>query len=204
MDQIAALLGIAQEWLWHGFAVFLRVGALVPLMPAFGEQTVPMRIKLVVILAFVLVVSPAIPIQSGPITVDALILLSLTETLAGVLLGLGLRMFILALQTAGSIAAQSTSLSQILGGAAADPMPAMGYILIVAALALAVIAGLHIKAVQLIILSYDLLPMGAFPSGSMVSEWGVGQVRIGWAWKAGSERSCSGSHSPFGKPERGL
>ncbi|QFT58373.1 flagellar biosynthesis protein FliR [Sulfitobacter sp. THAF37] len=177
MDQIADLLGIAQEWLWHGFAVFLRVGALVALMPAFGEQTVPMRIKLVVILAFVLVVAPAIPIQSRPITVDALILLSLTETLAGVLLGLGLRMFILALQTAGSIAAQSTSLSQILGGAAADPMPAMGYILIVAALALAVIAGLHIKAAQFIILSYDLLPMGAFPSGSMVSEWGVGQVR---------------------------
>lgn len=177
MAELATLLGAAQIWLWHGFAVFLRVGAFVALMPAFGERTVPMRVKLVVMLAFVLVVAPAVPLPKSPVDLDGLTILILTETLAGLLLGVGIRMFVLALQTAGSIAAQSTSLSQILGGAAADPLPAMGYILIIAGLALAVLTGLHIKAAQLLILSYDMLPMAQFPAGAILSEWGVGQVR---------------------------
>ncbi|MDD9719433.1 flagellar biosynthetic protein FliR [Sulfitobacter sp. PR48] len=176
MAELATLLESAQVWLWHGFAVFLRVGAFVAMMPAFGERSVPMRVKLVVILAFVLVVAPAVPLPVSAATFDRLAVLIVTETLAGLLLGMGIRMLVLALQTAGSIAAQSTSLSQILGGAAADPLPAIGYILIIAGLALAVLTGLHVKAAQLLILSYDMLPMARFPAGSVVSEWGLGQV----------------------------
>ncbi len=174
--QLAELQNISNALLWHGIAVFLRVGALVALLPAFGERTVPGRIKLVIILCFVLVIAPAVAPLDHPPGLDTLARLALTETLAGVLLGIGIRLFILALQTAGSIAAQSTSLSQILGGAVADPLPAMGYILIIAGLALAVMTGLHIKAASLIILSYDILPMGRFPSGSTVSNWGVSRI----------------------------
>ncbi len=139
----ADLLQISNEYLWHGIAVFLRVGALVALLPAFGERTVPPRIKLVIILGFVVIIAPAVPPLSFPPGFETLTVLMFTETLAGMLLGIGIRLFVLALQTAGSIAAQSTSLSQILGGAAADPLPAMGYVLIIGALALAVMTGLH-------------------------------------------------------------
>lgn len=167
--------------LWHGFAVFLRVGALVSLLPAFGETSVPMRIKLVVILAFTLIVAPAVPpADTGP-EIGTLVWFALTETLIGLALGIGIRLFVLALQTAGSIAAQSTSLSQVLGGAAVEPLPAMGYILIIGAIALAVMTGLHVKAAQLVILSYDLLPMGRFPDGSVLSEWGLAQIRQAFA-----------------------
>ena len=93
--------------------------------------------------------------------------------MAGVLLGLGVRLLVLALQTAGSIVAQSTSLSQILGGAAVDPVPAMGYVLTVGAIALAVMTGLHVKAAMLLIHSYVLLPMGLFSAGSDVAMWGL-------------------------------
>jgi flagellar biosynthetic protein FliR len=178
---LSELLLLANDILWQGFAVFLRVSAMVALLPAFGERTVPMRIKLVIMLAFVMIVAPAVPTIQIEADYDGLTRLLLTETLAGLILGLGIRMFVLALQTAGSIAAQSTSLSQILGGAVADPLPAMGYVLIIAGLALAVMMGLHIKAAQLVILSYDLLPMAHFPSGATVSEWGVGQVRHAFA-----------------------
>lgn len=180
-EQLASLLEISQDMLWHGIAVFLRVGALVALLPAFGERTVPSRIKLVITLAFVLIIAPAVDQMDGPAGLDPLSVVVLTETLAGVLLGIGIRMFVLALQTAGSIAAQSTSLSQILGSAAADPLPAMGYILIISGLALAVITGLHIKAASLIILSYDLLPMGQLPTGTLVSTWGVAQIAKAFA-----------------------
>ncbi|WP_227269032.1 flagellar biosynthetic protein FliR [Roseobacter weihaiensis] len=176
MTALEELLPWLNSALWHGFIVFLRVGAMTALLPGFGEQTVPTRIKLVVALCFTLIVAPALPISPPPAGMGETFLLIGTETLSGLALGLGLRLFILALQTAGSIAAQSTSLSQVLGGAAVDPLPAMGYILIVAGLALAVMTGLHVKAAQLIILSYDFLPTGRFVAASQISEWGVHQV----------------------------
>jgi flagellar biosynthetic protein FliR len=180
-SQIAALLDISNAMLWHGIAVFLRVGALVALLPAFGERTVPARIKLVIIMCFVLIVAPAAPRGNMAPSMDSLIWLTMTETLSGLLLGLGVRLFILALQTAGSIAAQATSLSQILGGAAVDPLPAMGYILIIGGIALAVLTGLHVKAAMLIIMSYNFMPMGELPLGYVVSSWGVAQVARAFA-----------------------
>ncbi len=174
---LAELMPIANTALWHGFVVFLRVGAMVALLPAFGEKTVPVRIKLVVVLAFVIVIAPAVDLTPTKSDFGDLAWLVVTETLAGLMLGLGVRMFILALQTAGSIAAQSTSLSQILGGAVAEPVPAMGYVLVVGGIALAVMTGLHIKAIELVILSYDMIPVGTLPGGSSISTWGVAQVR---------------------------
>lgn len=176
MTPAADLIAVIQAQLWVGFVVFLRVGATVSLLPGFGEQTVPMRIKLVIALAFTLIVAPAIQAVPPPASVSVIATLALTETLAGVLMGLGIRLFILALQTAGAIAAQSTSLSQILGGAAIEPLPAMGYVLTVGAIALAVMSGLHIKAAQLLIHSYIMLPMGFFQGGADVADWGLQQV----------------------------
>ncbi|MEO1363466.1 MAG: flagellar biosynthetic protein FliR [Pseudomonadota bacterium] len=176
MTAAADIVALLEGSLWLGFLVFLRVAATVSLLPAFGESSVPMRIKLVLSLAFTAIVAPAINVAVPELTVGTLALLVLTETVSGVLIGLGLRLFILALQTAGSIAAQSTSLSQILGGAAIEPLPAMGYILTVGALALAALSGLHIKAAQLMILSYDLLPLGLFADGSDVAQWGIAQI----------------------------
>ncbi|WP_037228254.1 flagellar biosynthetic protein FliR [Roseobacter sp. GAI101] len=165
------------EALWHAFAVFLRVGAFVSLMPAFGESVMPARVKLVLAFAFTLIVSPSIQVPPyATILLGDLLWLIFSETVNGLLLGIGVRLFILALQTTGSIAAQSTSLSQILGGAAVEPIPAMGYILVFAALALAVTAGLHVKAASLLIYSYDTLPMGQFPNPSDLSEWGLAQT----------------------------
>lgn len=178
---LAELLEISNRYLWHGVAVFLRVGPLVSMLPAFGERTVPARIKLAIALCFVLIVAPAVPDLGVPTGFDSLTVLAFTETLAGLILGIGIRLFILALQTAGSIAAQSTSLSQILGGAAADPLPAMGYILIIGGIALAVMSGLHVKATVLIILSYELLPMGELPSARAFSEWGISKVAEAFA-----------------------
>lgn len=174
---LAELFPMVEASLWHGFAIFLRVATIVSLLPAFGEQSVPARIKLGIALAFVFVIAPAVPGIPQPEALGDLIWVVLAEILAGLILGLGIRLFVLALQTAGSIAAQSTSLSQILGGAVADPLPALGYTLIIGGLALAVMAGLHVKAAELVILSYDMLPMGRFPDGGVISEWGVAQIK---------------------------
>ena len=177
MQDLAQLMELTDTLLWQGFAVFLRVSALVSLLPAFGEQTVPARVKLGLAFAFTMVIAPAVSQPDTAAQFDTIIWFVLTEIAAGVLLGIGLRLFVLALQTAGSIAAQSTSLAQVLGGAVAEPVPAMGHILVMGGLALAVMTGLHVRVAEMVILSYDMLPMGRLPSGADVSEWGVDQVR---------------------------
>lgn len=176
MRALADLAPIMNEALWHGFLVFLRVAALASMLPAFGEQSVPARIKLAVAFAFTITVSPAVQSVGIPQGTGELSILIFTEVISGLSLGIGIRLFVLALQTAGTIAANSTSLSQVFGNSGADPMPAMGYILIVAGLALAVMTGLHVKAAQLVILSYDFMPMGKFTQASVLSDWGVSQV----------------------------
>ncbi len=52
----------------------------------------------------------------------------------------------------------------------------MGYVLIIGGIALAVMTGLHVKAAELIILSYEFMPMGRFTDASILSDWGVAQV----------------------------
>lgn len=174
---LAEILGVAQELLWHVWIVFLRIGAIVSVMPAFGEQSVPMRVKLAIALAFSVVVATALPVHAASTSsmVETGTLFA-TEPLIGLMLGIGLRMLVFALQTAGSMAAQATSLSQILGGAASEPMPAMGHFLVVAGLALAALSGLHVRAAQFMVLTYEIFPVGEFPDGGAAAKWGVQQV----------------------------
>lgn len=176
---LAGLMGVSQDVLWHGFLVFLRVGAIMALMPGFGDQSVPLRVKLGLGLCFTAIVAPAVSFEAAGRGDYATF--AVTETIAGLAVGIGMRMFIFALQTAGSIAAQVTSLSQILGGAGAEPMPAIGHVLVISGTALAVLMGLHIKAAQLIVLSYDFLPFGQFPDARSLSSWGVTQVSRAFA-----------------------
>lgn len=170
------LQSLLSAGLWHGVIVFLRISAFVSVLPAFGERTVPMRVKIGIGIAFTLIVAPAVQNISAPQDLVGFAGLIVTEIAIGLALGIAVRLFVLALQTAGSIAAQSTSLSQILGGAAAEPIPAMGYILVVAGLALAVMAGLHIQVAKLMVGSYFIFPAGALPDGRDLSLWGVIQV----------------------------
>ena len=161
---------------WHAAMVFLRVGALVTMLPAFGERAVPARVRLAMAVAFTAIVAPAVQTVAPPDDMLGYAGLALVETTIGTALGFSLRLFILALQTGGTIAAQSTSLSQILGAANADPSPAMGHLLVVGGLALAVMTGLHVRAAEFMLLSYDLFPIGLRPDARAVSAWGLGRI----------------------------
>lgn len=172
---------VLSSGLWHGAMVFLRVAALVSLLPAFGDRSVPTRVKLGISIAFTMIVAPAVSIIPQPDDLLSLAGVAMSEVGIGLALGFGIRMFVLILQTAGSIAAQSTSLSQILGGAGVEPLPAMGFILVVGGLALAVMAGLHVRAATFLISSYDMLPFATIPEGRKISQWGLLQISQGFS-----------------------
>ncbi|MBI1494349.1 flagellar biosynthetic protein FliR [Rhodobacteraceae bacterium MYP1-1] len=173
------LANIGSQTLWVGGAVFLRVGAAMAVFPAFGEQMLPARIRLLLALMFTAILAPAVSqlfhLPESPAQIG---IGFMAEIIIGLSLGLAIRFFVLALQTAGTIAAQSTSLSQIFGGAG-EPAPAIGHILFFAGLALAVMNDLHVRLAEYLLLSYTILPFGRLPDAQALTEWGVnGLVRV--------------------------
>jgi len=172
------LLRAGQSGLAVGLFVLIRVGAVMAVLPAFGERSVPERVRLMLALAFTAIVAPAVSADVMPVIEGGtgLMLALLGEVAAGLALGLALRLFVLVLQMAGSIAAQSTSLSQIFAGAAVEPLPAIGHVMVISGLALAVMTGLHVRVAEALIGSYTILPPGQIPDPSIIADWGSARV----------------------------
>jgi flagellar biosynthetic protein FliR len=159
--------------------VFLRVAAAVSLMPGLGETAVPVRVRLALAIGLTLAVWPAVPGLGGlagggpqPAALRCLF----TETAAGLVIGLSLRLMVLALQTAGTMIAQATSLAQMFGGAGAEPMPAASHLMVAAGLALAMTFGLPVRAAGTLIGSSDLWPAGGLPDAAALRDCGLAAV----------------------------
>lgn len=175
---------LSQAVLWTGFAVFMRISAMMALLPAFGDQVVPMRLRLAISVVFTVIVAPSVAGGIGPPPPSLLAAAASLgpEVLTGLFFGMLLRFFVMALQLAGSIAAQSTSLAQIFGGSAGvDPQPAIAHTLVVAGTALAALSGLHVQAASYMIQSYVLVPFGLAIGGAVVSEAGLAEVARAFA-----------------------
>jgi flagellar biosynthesis protein FliR len=172
---LTELTGLAQSALWGAALVFLRMGAMMALMPAFGEQIVPLRVRLALTLAFTTIVYPAVA-PGLPDISAGVVRPVLAEVTAGLAFGIALRLMINALQIAGTIAAQATTLSQMVAGGGPEPQPAMTHVLVWAGLALALALDLHVRIVELAILSYQLIPAGTPPLASDLSAWGLSRV----------------------------
>ncbi len=178
-ESLAQVLDVTQPMILGLVLVFARVSAMVSLLPGFGEQTIPVRIKLAIAVAFTTIIWPMIPLDPSIARVDmfAALPLIMSETIVGLVIGLSVRLVLIGLQFAGSIASQSASLTQMMGaGATPDPMPAIGNILVMAGLVLALSLGLHVKAVHAVVLSYQTLPAGQVPSGADIATWGVAKA----------------------------
>ncbi len=100
--------------------MFSRIGAILMLMPALGEDMIPMRMRLSFALAFTLVLypllSPSLP--DMPEDVMAIFGLIFHELAIGIILGSIVRISVMATQVAGAIIAFQTGLSSAM---AADP-----------------------------------------------------------------------------------
>ncbi len=177
------LLELVAPGLAAALAVFARVGTAAAVMPAFGERLVPMRLRLAGALALTAIITPAVMADLGPLPESPLAWARFIggEALAGLALGLALRLMVMALQIAGTVAAQTTSLAQALGGAGPDPQPAIAQVLTSAGLCVLVLTGFPERAVEFLLLSYQLLPAGGRPDPAALATWGVSRVARAFA-----------------------
>ncbi|TFL18436.1 flagellar biosynthetic protein FliR [Jannaschia formosa] len=155
-------------------AVFLRVGAMILLLPGFGDRLIPTQVRLATGFALAVGATPAVP-PPGPI--DAAMVA--TEGAIGLAFGAVLRFTAQALLMAGTMAAQLTSLAQLFGSV--EPSSAIGNLLNMAGLCLLMAAGLPVWLVETIVRSYEVLPMGAVMPGPDVALWGVSRLAHGFA-----------------------
>lgn len=176
-DVIAQLFDEARAQMTVFGQVFLRIGALMALMPGFGERMIAGRVRLGLALAFTAIVAPAVAgrLPAPPADLAGFLFLLSAETLNGLALGFMIRLWLMAIEMAGGLAAQSGSLSQMFG-TSGEPMPAMSHLLTSAALALAMIGGLHVRLAAGLILSYDALPPGQFPAAGLMREWSLSGI----------------------------
>ena len=100
--------------------VFARVGAMVMLLPGFGESNIPVRVKLSIALLLTLILLPlhrsAYHVDMG--SMASLTVLMLHEIVIGIVLGATARVTLSALQVAGSVIAQQLGLGFV---TAVDP-----------------------------------------------------------------------------------
>lgn len=91
---------------------FARIGAMVMLLPGFGETNVPVRVRLAIALALTVII---LPLHRAEYHVDMtsltpMLVLLVQEIIVGLVLGTTARITLAALQVAGSVIAQQLGL----------------------------------------------------------------------------------------------
>lgn len=146
---------------------FARVGAMIMLLPVFGEIMVSPRFRLGLALAVTLVLVPmtARSMPALPENVLAVTGLLMTEIAIGIVLGGAARLVMSALQVAGSVIAMQTGLGFAM---AVDPTQGsqsalVGTFLTLLAITLIFASGLHHLLIGAVHGSYALFVPGVMP-----------------------------------------
>lgn len=173
----AADLGLVEDMASAAGLTFLRVGAAMATLPAFGELSIPPRIRLALSVALSAALFPTTAPLIGGLSFAAAVP---AEVVIGLLLGLSLRFFVFAMATAGAIIANATSLSQLFPQPG-EPQAAAGQLLTMAALATALALDLPVRLLAFLALSYDALPPGKLPQAYGVASWAASHADLAFA-----------------------
>jgi flagellar biosynthesis protein FliR len=145
--------------------VFARIGAMVMLLPGFGETNIPVRIKLAIALALTLII---LPLHRAAYHID----MQSMAPLMVMLLGATARVTLSALQVAGSVIAQQLGLGFV---TAVDPTQGqqgllIGNFLTILGLTLLFATDTHYLVIAALNDSYAIFSPGEFmPSGDIAS-----------------------------------
>ncbi|HCX66972.1 MAG TPA: flagellar type III secretion system protein FliR, partial [Rhodobiaceae bacterium] len=93
--------------------IFSRLAAMIMLMPALGETSIPTQVRLVLALLLTMVMMPLVASSYGaiPATVPGLAFIVMTEIAVGLFIGTAARLIMSALHVAGNIIAMQMSLA---------------------------------------------------------------------------------------------
>lgn len=183
LSALAPLRDLGDGYVVLAAAIFTRLSALFFFLPGIGERMIPVRIRLMVALALMLVLLPAFAGEfESPTRPSMIASLFAAEAICGLLIGFSIRVAVFAIQTAGSIISQSLSLAQLFGSNVSfDLETPISMLLMFLAIVLAVTAGIHFEAVRVLLMSYDVMPIGVFPGASATGEWAASRTAFAFS-----------------------
>jgi flagellar biosynthetic protein FliR len=145
--------------------VFLRTGAFFLGIPLFAGKMIPVKIRTAFALLFSLLINPLVPAELELANHFAgAILLSLNEICIGLLLAMTVRMVFFAVELAGHLISYeiglmaSSSVNPLLGSSDATITTLLYYF----SLLIYFIAGIQYDILKAFIMSFEILPIGAF------------------------------------------
>ena len=155
------------QYAWIGALLFARLGAVMMIAPAWGEQTTPpmMRLGLAVLVTATLAPTLAGNAPTMPRDIVGAIPMVITEVIIGLILGLGARLMMSALQVAGATVGLASGLgfAQQVDPIASQPAAIFSGFFSMMGVVLIMSAGLHRVMLEAAADSYVLFPPGAFP-----------------------------------------
>ena len=157
--------------------IFARVGAILMLMPGFGEPSIPPRIRLgfALMVALILgpILAPLLPaMPDRPLPMAGLVI---GELIVGMMIGAVGRMFLSSASVAGQVIGQQSGLafaqsfdpSQGQQGAIVSTFLNLTFMMLLFA------TNLHHLLLQTTYTSYEVFPVGDFPSMSDAAQWAL-------------------------------
>lgn len=169
LDELNALL---TGGVFSLILVFARIGSAMLLLPGFGDNYVPGRVRLFLAVGFTLVITPALKdkLPSPPGDAVGLAVLVGVETVTGLFLGMIARILVNALEIGGQLVAQQIGLASatLFNPQMATQGSLPGSILSMAAVLLIFITDLDHMLLRALVESYDAFPVGPhLPVGDM-------------------------------------
>jgi flagellar biosynthesis protein FliR len=155
------------------FIVFCRIGACLMLVPGFSSLNIPPQVRLFIAIVISFALAPLLATTLRPLLADAspptLALLITTELLIGSVIGLGGRVFFLALQTMASAMTNAIGLSTIPGTQPGDvePAPALVPLIMAAVTTLFFLTDQHWLVLRGLMNSYEVWHPGDKLGGDM-------------------------------------
>lgn len=145
--------------------ILTRLSPIVFFLPGIGEEVIPVRVRLMLLLALSASVA-GVGLVEAPQTSSAAgfagVLIS--EALVGICLGVSLRLVSWVLSAAGAVIAQSIGLAQFLGVALqSEAQTITANFLTMAGAAVLVTADFHIAVLKALFKLYEDLPAGQVP-----------------------------------------
>ncbi|MEM8748829.1 MAG: flagellar biosynthetic protein FliR [Pseudomonadota bacterium] len=147
------------------FVAFSRIGGCFLVLPGISGSRVPTQVRLLLVLAITIAMLPQIWPLLGTATIDQPSLLArliIAETIVGLMIGLSVRFFLLALGFMATAMGTVIGYGNLMGPGfeETEPQAAIGTLLTMAALLILFMLDFHHAVIRALIKSYDHMPVG--------------------------------------------
>ena len=192
MPMVGPIPDVLATWIALVMAIVARLSFVVFFMPGIGEQTIPVQVRLLILLALSVAFSTT-GFMTAPPT-DSFVNFAgvlASEVAIGFGLGIVLRVTVWMLSMAGNVISQSIGLSQLLGFSLEnDQQTLTSNLLSMAGAALLLSANFHIRAIASLLRLYADIPIGGLTAmnrdmliQAMLSSFGLA-IMLAWPFVA--------------------